>query len=69
MGKLGSGVRQGKVSEPYELVEEAEIFLVARRVTGYMEEEGLSSISLPEFCSESGSMEIALLLPLFNGEY
>jgi len=38
-------------------------------VTGYVGEVGLSSISLPEPCSESDSTEIALPLPLFNGEY
>jgi len=69
MGKVGSGVGQGRVSDPYELVEDAEIFLEARGVTGYVGEVGLSSISLPEFCSESDSTEIALPLPLFNGEY
>jgi len=69
VGKLGSGVGQGRVSDLYELVEEAEIFLGARGVTGYVREVGLSSISLPEPCSESDSTEIALLLPLFNGEY
>jgi len=69
MGKVGSGVGQGRVSDPYELVDEGEIFLVARGVTGYVGEVGLSSISLPNFCSESDSTEIALPLPLFNGEY
>jgi len=69
VGKLGSGVGQGRVSDPYKLVEVAEIFLGARRVTGYVGEVGLLSISLPEYCSESDSMEIALPLPLFNGEY
>jgi len=38
-------------------------------VTGYIGEVGLLSISLPEFCSQSDSTEIALPLPLFNGEY
>jgi len=47
VGKLGSGVGQGRVSDPYELVEDAEIFLGARGVTGYVGELGLSSISLP----------------------
>ena len=60
---------QGRVSDPYELVEEVEIFLGARRVTGYVGVVGLSSISLPEFCSKSASMEITLPLPLFNREY
>jgi len=69
VGKVGSGVGQGRVSVPYELVEDAEIFLGAREVTGYVGEVELSSISLPEPCSESDSMEIALPLPLFNGEY
>jgi len=69
VGKLGSGLGQGRVSDPYELVEDAEIFLGARGVTGYVGEVGLSSISLPEPCSESDSTEIALPLPLFNGEY
>jgi len=69
VGKLGSGVGQGRVSDPCELVEDAEIFLGAREVTGYVGEVGLSSISLPEPCSESDSTEIALLLPLFSGEY
>jgi len=69
VGKLGSGVGQGRVSDPYELVEDAEIFLVARGVTGYVGEVGLSSISLPEPCSESDSTENALPLPLLNGEY
>jgi len=62
-------VGQGRVSDPYELVEDAEIFLRARGVTGYAGEVGLLSISLPEPCSESDSTEIALPLPLFNGEY
>jgi len=62
-------VGQGRVSDPYELIEDAEIFLGARGVTGYVGEVGLSSISLPEPCSESDSTEIALPLPLFNGEY
>ena len=69
MGKVGSGVGQGRVSDPYELVDEGEIFLVARGVTGYVGEVGLSSISLPEPCSESDSTEIALPLPLLSGEY
>jgi len=69
VGKVGSGVGQGRVSDLYELVEDAEIFLEAREVTGYVEEVGLSSISLPEPCSESDSTEIALPLPLFNGEF
>jgi len=69
VGKVGSGVGQGRGSDPYELVEEAEIFLWARRVIGYVGEVGLSSISLPESCSESDSMEIALPLPCFNWEY
>ena len=64
-----SGVGQGSVSDPYELVEDAEIFLEAREVTRYVGEVGLSSISLPEPCPESDSTEIALPLPLFNGEY
>jgi len=63
VGKVGSGVGQGRVSDPYELVEDAEIFLRARGVTGYVGEEGLSSISLPEPCCESDSTEIALTLP------
>jgi len=62
-------VGQGRVSDPYELVEDAEIFLGARGVTRYVGEVGISSISLPEPWSESDSMEIALLLPLFNGEF
>jgi len=66
---VGSGVGQGRVSDPYELVEDAEFFLGARGVTGYVGEVGLSSILLPEPCSESDSTEIALPLPLFNGEY
>jgi len=69
VGKLGSGVGQGRVSNPYELVEDAEIFLGARGVTGYVGEVGLSSISLPEPCSESDSTEIALPLPLLSGKY
>jgi len=69
VGKVGSGVGQGRVSDPSELVEDAEIFLGARGVTGYVGEVGISSISLPEPCSESDSTEIALPLPLFNGEY
>ena len=60
---------QWRVSDPYELVEDAEIFLGARGVTGYVGEVGLSSISLPERCSEPDLTEIALPLPLFNGEY
>jgi len=68
VGKLGSGVVQGRVSDLYKLVEDAEIFLVARGVTGYMGEVGLLSISLLEPCSESDSTEIAVPLPLFNGE-
>jgi len=66
---VGSGAGQERVSDPYELVEEAEIFLGARGVTWYVGEVGLSSISLPEPYSESDSTEIALPLPLFNGEY
>jgi len=62
-------VGHGRVSDPYELVEDAEIFLGARGVTGYVGEVGLSSISLPDLCSESDSTDIALPLPLFNGEY
>jgi len=62
-------VGQGRVLDPYELVEDAGIFLGARGVTGYVGEVGLSSISLPEPCSESDSTEIVLPLPLFNGEY
>jgi len=62
-------VGQGRVSDPYELREKTEIFLGARGVTGYMEEVGLLSISLPEPYSESDSLEIALLLALFNGEF
>jgi len=62
-------VGQGKVSDPYKLIEEAEIFLRASGVTGYVGEVGLSSISLPELCSKSDSMEIALLLPLLSGKY
>jgi len=69
VGKLGSGVGQGRVSDPYELVEDAEIFLGARVVTGYVEEVGLSSLSLPELCSELHSTEFALPLPLFSGKY
>ena len=69
VGTLGSGVGQGRVSDPYELVEDAESSLGARGVTGYVGEIGLSSISLPEACSESDSTEIALPLPLFHGEY
>jgi len=69
VGKVGSGVGQERVLDPYELVEEAEIFLGATGVTGYVGEVGLSSILLPEPCSESDSTEIALPLPLFNGEY
>jgi len=68
MGKLGSGVVQGRVPDPYKLVEDAEIFLGARGVTGYVREVWLSSISLPEPCSESDSIEIARPLPLFSGE-
>jgi len=48
VGKLGSGVGQGRVSDPYELVEGAEIFLGAKGVTGYVGEVGLSLISLSE---------------------
>jgi len=62
-------VGQGRVSDPYKLVEDAEIFLGASRVIRYVGEVGLSSISLPEPCSVSDSMEIALPLPLFNREY
>jgi len=69
VGKVGSGVGQGRVSEPYELVDDAEIFLEARGVTEYVGEVGLSSISFPEPCSESDAIEIALPLPLFNGAY
>jgi len=69
VGKVGSGVGQWRVSDPYELVEDAEIFLGARGVTGYVGEVGLSSISLPERCSEPDLTEIALPLPLFKGEY
>jgi len=68
VGKLGSGVGQGRISDSYELVEDAEIFLGARGVTGNVGEVGLSSISLPESCSESDSTEMALPLPLFNVE-
>jgi len=62
-------VGQGRVSGPYELVEDVEIFLGTRGVTGYVGEVELSSIPLPEPCSESDSMEIALPLPLFKAEY
>ena len=53
VGKLGSSVGPGRVSDSYELVEEAEIFLGTRGVSGCVEEVGLSSISLLEPCSES----------------
>jgi len=66
---MGSGMGQGRVSYPYEVVEDAEIFLEAMRVIRYVEEVGLSSISLLGYSSESASTEIALPLPLFNGEY
>jgi len=69
VGKLGSGVGQGRVSDPYELVKDAEIFLGGRGVTWYVGEVGLSSIPLPEPCSESSSTEIALPLSLSIGEY
>jgi len=59
VGKMGSGVGQGRGSDPYELVENAEIFLGARGVTWYMGEVWLPLISLPEPCSESNSTEIA----------
>jgi len=62
-------VGQGRVSDPYEVVEDAEIFRGARGVIGYVGEVRLPSISLSELCSESDSTEIALPLPLFNGEY
>jgi len=69
VGKVGSCVGQERVSDPYGLVEEAEISLEARGVTGYLGEVGLLLFSLPEPCSESDSTEIALPLPFFNGEY
>jgi len=69
VGKLGSGVGQERVSDSYELVEEVEIFLRARGVTGYVGEMGLSLISLPEPYSELDSTKISLPLLLFNGEY
>jgi len=53
-------VGQGSVSDPYMIVEEAEIFLGARGVTRYVGEVALSWISLPEPCSESDLIEIAL---------
>ena len=59
----------GRVSDPYELAEDAEIFLRAKGVTGYVGEVALSSISLLEPCSESDSTEFALPLPLFKREY
>jgi len=69
MGKMGSSLGQGRVSYLYKLIEDGEIFLGARGVTGYIGEVGLSSISLPELCSESDSTEIAVPLPLFNRKY
>jgi len=40
MGKLGSGVGQGRISDPCEFVEEAEIFFVVMGLTEYMGEVG-----------------------------